>query len=91
MISAFYSLPLETLSEQASSLAASLLLLLTVSPARSETREQWIQLGTRVHGAFGAFIPVGIRVGLDARERLKADTRGLTVTYYVARSRPARA
>jgi hypothetical protein len=23
-------------------------------PARSETREQWIELGSRIHGAFGA-------------------------------------
>jgi formylmethanofuran dehydrogenase subunit E len=49
---------------------------------RSETPEQWIELGARVHGAFGAFIPVGIRIGLDAKERLKADARGLSVTYY---------
>ena len=39
-------------------------------------------LGARIHGAFGPFIPVGIRIGLDAREKLKADPRGLTVTYY---------
>ena len=51
-------------------------------PARCETKEQWIELGARIHGAFGAFIPVGIRIGLDAKERLKADPRGLTVTYY---------
>jgi formylmethanofuran dehydrogenase subunit E len=62
--------------------AASLLLLLGLSPARSETREQWIEWGARIHGAFGAFIPVGIRIGLDAKERLKADARGLTVTFY---------
>jgi formylmethanofuran dehydrogenase subunit E len=52
------------------------------APAYCETREQWIELGARVHGAFGAFIPVGIRIGLDARERLKADARGLSVVYY---------
>jgi formylmethanofuran dehydrogenase subunit E len=63
-------------------LALALPLLLGVSPARSETPEQWIELGAKVHGAFGAFIPVGIRIGLDARERLKADARGLSVTYY---------
>jgi formylmethanofuran dehydrogenase subunit E len=56
--------------------------LLALNPAYSETREQWIELGARIHGAFGAFIPVGIRIGLDARERLKADARGLSVTYY---------
>ena len=51
-------------------------------PAHSETKEQWIELGARIHGAFGAFIPVGIRIGLDAKERLKADARGLSVTFY---------
>ena len=65
-----------------STLLAVAVLLLGLSPARSETREQWIELGARVHGAFGAFIPVGIRIGLDAKERLKADARGLSVTYY---------
>ena len=61
---------------------AMLLALTGLCPAHSETREQWIELGARVHGAFGAFIPVGIRIGLDARERLKADARGLSVVYY---------
>jgi formylmethanofuran dehydrogenase subunit E len=60
-----------------------LLLPLTgLSPARSETTEQWLELGARVHGAFGAFIPVGIRIGLDAKEKLKADARGLSVIFY---------
>ncbi len=65
-------------------LAVALLLLplICLSPAHSETREQWIELGARIHGAFGAFIPVGIRIGLDAREKLKADARGLSVTFY---------
>lgn len=63
--------------------AATLLLpFICSSSARSETREQWIELGARVHGAFGAFIPVGIRIGLDAQEKLKADKRGLSVTFY---------
>jgi formylmethanofuran dehydrogenase subunit E len=58
------------------------------APAACETREQWIELGARVHGAFGAFIPVGIRIGLDARERLKADPRGLTVVYFSGEKPP---
>jgi formylmethanofuran dehydrogenase subunit E len=62
--------------------AAILLAVTGLYPAHSETREQWIELGARVHGAFGAFIPVGIRIGLDAKERLKADARGLSVTFY---------
>jgi formylmethanofuran dehydrogenase subunit E len=58
------------------------------APAYCETREQWIELGARVHGAFGAFIPVGIRIGLDARERLKADSRSLAVVYYSGEKPP---
>jgi formylmethanofuran dehydrogenase subunit E len=48
----------------------------------AESKDEWIALGARVHGAFGPFIPVGIRIGLDAKQRLHADTRGLSVTYY---------
>jgi formylmethanofuran dehydrogenase subunit E len=59
----------------------SAVILLSV-PAQAETPAQWIELGARVHGAFGAFIPIGIRIGLDAKERIKTDPRGLTVTYY---------
>ena len=62
--------------------ATILLSLTSLYPAHSETREQWIELGARIHGAFGAFIPVGIRIGLDAKEQLKADARGLSVTFY---------
>jgi formylmethanofuran dehydrogenase subunit E len=50
--------------------------------AHAESEQEWIVLGARIHGAFGPFIPVGIRIGLDAADRLKADPRGLTVTYY---------
>jgi formylmethanofuran dehydrogenase subunit E len=61
-----------------------LLVLTLLIPAmgHAETKEEWITLGARVHGAFGPFIPVGIRIGLDAVDKLKADPRGLTVTYY---------
>jgi formylmethanofuran dehydrogenase subunit E len=57
-------------------------LILLSLPAQAETPAQWIELGARVHGGFGAFIPIGIRIGLDAKERIKADPRGLAVTYY---------
>jgi hypothetical protein len=53
-----------------------------LAPARAETPEEWVKLGARVHGGFGAFIPVGIRIGLDAMTRLKANPRELAVTYY---------
>jgi formylmethanofuran dehydrogenase subunit E len=62
--------------------------VLLSAPAASETREQWIELGARVHGAFGAFIPVGIRIGVDARERLKAEPRGLAVVYFSGEKPP---
>jgi formylmethanofuran dehydrogenase subunit E len=57
-------------------------MLLVPASGHAETREEWIALGTRIHGAFGPFIPVGIRIGLDAIDKLKADPRGLTVIYY---------
>lgn len=50
--------------------------------ACAETPEEWVKLGARVHGAFGSFIPVGIRIGLDALQRLGAEPRGVTVVYY---------
>jgi formylmethanofuran dehydrogenase subunit E len=58
------------------------------SPAHAQTPQEWISLGARIHGAFGAFIPVGIRIGLDARERLKAEGRDLTVTFYSGEKAP---
>jgi len=53
-----------------------------ISASRAETPDEWIALGTRVHGGYGAFIPLGIRIGLDALERLKARPRELTVLYF---------
>jgi hypothetical protein len=58
------------------------LIALFASPALAETPDEWIALGARVHGAFGAFIPLGIKIGLDASERLKSQPRELSVTYY---------
>src|SRR4051812_50091830 len=52
------------------------LLLLTslagASSARAETPEQWVELLTRVHGGFGSFFPVGIRIGEGAVHPLHA-------------------
>ncbi len=50
--------------------------------AWANTPEQWIELGRQVHGGFGSYIALGIRIGLDARERLNAEPRELAVTYY---------
>jgi formylmethanofuran dehydrogenase subunit E len=63
-------------------IASAMFAVCLTSPSRSETPEEWIALGTRVHGAFGAFIPLGIKIGLDAVERLKAKPRELSVLYY---------
>jgi formylmethanofuran dehydrogenase subunit E len=41
-----------------------------------------------VHGAFGAFIPLGTKIGLDASKRLDANPRELAVTYYDSNSSP---
>jgi formylmethanofuran dehydrogenase subunit E len=56
--------------------------------ARAETPEEWIALGARVHGAFGAFIPLGIKIGRDAVDRLHAKPRELSVLYYDSESSP---
>ena len=48
----------------------------------AETKAEWIGLGTRIHGAFGPFIPIGIRIGLDAIVKLKPGQRDISVIYY---------
>jgi hypothetical protein len=62
--------------------AAAAVTVLVLGTVRAETPEQWVTLGARVHGAFGSFLPVGIRIGLDALERLNANPREVTVVYY---------
>lgn len=57
-------------------------LIVFAAPARAETPDEWIALGTRVHGGFGAFIPLGIRIGLDAVDKIKVPPRQLSITYY---------
>ena len=56
--------------------------------AAAETPDEWVALGARVHGAFGAFIPLGIKIGLDATERLHAKPRELAVLYYDSDAAP---
>ena len=56
--------------------------------ARAETPEEWVKLGARVHGGFGAFIPVGIRIGEDAMRRLNAAPRELKVAFYQGEGTP---
>jgi hypothetical protein len=63
-------------------LAIAIIALAATAGARAETPEEWVALGARVHGAFGSFIPVGIRIGLDALKRLDVKPREVTVVYY---------
>ena len=67
---------------------AALMLVIFAVASRAETPDEWVQLGTRIHGFFGGFIPAGIRIGMDAKERLKADPRGLTILYYQGEKAP---
>jgi hypothetical protein len=64
------------------------LLLVVPATAKAQTPEEWIALGTKVHGGFGAFIPLGIKIGLDAVEKLKAQPRELAVIYYDSNKSP---
>ncbi len=75
-------------SKLSSSILAGVCALWLPAAVAAETPEEWITLGTRVHGGFGAFIPVGIRIGRDALDRLKAEPRGVTVTFYSGERAP---
>jgi formylmethanofuran dehydrogenase subunit E len=50
--------------------------------AAQSTPEEWVRLGERIHGGFGTFIALGIRIGQDAVKQLGAQPRELDVTYY---------
>ena len=63
-------------------IAAALLAASIGTAGHAETPEEWVKLGARVHGGFGAFIPVGILIGEDAMKRLNAQPRELSVLYY---------
>lgn len=68
---------------------AALIFVVALAPgAHAETPEEWITFGTRVHGGFGSFVPLGIKIGLDAVDRLKAKPRDLAVTYYDGKQAP---
>lgn len=69
-------------------LLALLMVCSSLAIARAETPEQWVTLLTRVHGGFGSFLPVGIRIGEDAMKRLNAKPRELEVTFYQGAGTP---
>ena len=63
-------------------IAAALLAASIGTAGHAETPEEWVKLGARVHGGFGAFIPAGILIGEDAMKRLKSQPRELSVLYH---------
>jgi formylmethanofuran dehydrogenase subunit E len=65
-----------------------LLIPFSTHNAWAETPEEWVKLLTRVHGGFGAFLPVGIRIGEDAMKRLGAKPRELSVVFYQGEGTP---
>lgn len=69
-------------------LALVLVVSFVTADAGAETPEQWIKLLTRVHGGFGSFLPVGIRIGEDAMTRLHAKPRELSVLFYQGEGTP---
>ncbi len=64
------------------------LLVASAASAPAETPDEWIRLLTRVHGGFGSFLPVGIRIGEDAMKRLNANPRELSVVFYQGEGTP---
>lgn len=50
--------------------------------AAAQSPEQLIDLGTRVHGGFGTYIALGIRIGTDALAALGAQPRDVDVTLH---------
>lgn len=54
-----------------------LLAPVTASTARAETSDEWVKLGERIHGGFGSYIALGIRVHLHAVEQLHTKLREL--------------
>jgi hypothetical protein len=69
--------------------AASIIIVVSLTaPVRAETPPEWVKLLTRVHGGFGSFLPVGIRIGEDAMKRLHAKPRELSVLFYQGEGTP---
>ena len=65
-----------------------LLLGYSTATVRAETPEEWASVLSRVHGGFGSFLPVGIRIGEDAMKRLNAKPRELSVLFYQGEATP---
>jgi len=57
-------------------------------PLPGESAEDWVLLGTKLHGGFGSYIALGVHIGLDARERLGAPPRSYDVTLQNGKAAP---
>ncbi len=68
--------------------AAAFAAVFMMTPVHAESEADWIALGTRIHGGFGPFIPMGIRIGLDAKARLRAEPREMVVIFYSGEKSP---
>ena len=67
----------------------SLVFILTdATVSHAETPEEWVKLLSRVHGGFGSFLPVGLRIGEDAMKQLNAKPRELSVVFYQGEGTP---
>ena len=64
------------------------LILIMGASASAQKPEEWVKLLTRVHGGFGSFLPVEIKIGEDAMKRLDAKPRELVVTFYQGEGTP---
>lgn len=62
--------------------------IISPSPVQAETPDEWVALGQRIHGGFGSYLALGIRIGLDAKNRLAAAPRELDVTYQTEKDAP---
>jgi formylmethanofuran dehydrogenase subunit E len=70
------------------SLVSLLFIVAGTLSAQAETPDEWVRLLTRVHGGFGSFLPVGIRIGEDAMQRLNAKPRELAVVFQQGEGTP---
>ena len=75
-------------SRVVASLVSLMFAVMSVPSAQAETPEEWVRLLTRVHGGFGSFLPVGIRIGEDAMQRLNAKPRELAVVFQQGEGTP---
>ncbi|OUL21001.1 hypothetical protein BV378_27445 [Nostoc sp. RF31YmG] len=70
------------------SLLIYLSILFPFVPVKAQTPDEWVTLGKRIHGGFGSYIALGIRIGLDAMKHLNTKPRKLDVTYFDGANAP---